>query len=248
MSCAALLALAAIAVSSMRVLGRSGADRAILRGEAGSLERARPPGACRDRRRPVGHAAHLRGQRARRLLPPGLQRRAATGSGRSISGASAASAVLSASFGAAYVEQDRAARLLPLSRRHGQGMDRLFARREGNGRRPSPKASTPTSRKCRAGTKPLPVEFKLTGSMPEDWKAEDVLRIRSHALVSNVTSEVARARVVCAGGLEADRLRRKLDPPTHKLSVPKGLDPCDIPADVLARLHARHAPGQLRCR
>jgi ubiquinone/menaquinone biosynthesis C-methylase UbiE len=36
------------------------------------------------------------------------------------------------------------------------------------------------------------------------WKAEDVLRIRSHALVSNVSSEVARARVVCAAGVEAD--------------------------------------------
>ena len=54
-----------------------------------------------------------------------------------------------------------------------------------------------------AGQKPLPVEFKLTGSTPEAWRPEDVLRIRSHALVSNVTSEVARAQVACAAGVEA---------------------------------------------
>jgi penicillin amidase len=62
---------------------------------------------------------------------------------------------------------------------------------------------------------------------------EDVIRIRSHALVSNVTSEAARARVVCAGGVDADRLRRKLEPGPHRLVVPAGLDPCDVPADVL---------------
>ena len=50
----------------------------------------------------------------------------------------------------------------------------------------------------RSGARPLPVEFGLTLSTPDTWKADDVLRIRSHALVSNVTSEVARARAVLA--------------------------------------------------
>ncbi len=72
----------------------------------------------------------------------------------------------------------------------------------------------------RAGESPLPVEFKLTNSTPEEWRPEDVLRIRSHALVSNVTSEVTRARVACAGGIGADELRRNLDPPAHKRVVP----------------------------
>ncbi|HVY88420.1 MAG TPA: penicillin acylase family protein, partial [Hyphomonadaceae bacterium] len=85
----------------------------------------------------------------------------------------------------------------------------------------------------KAGQKPLPVEFKLTDSAPDLWQAEDVLRIRSHALVSNVTSEVARAKVVCAAGVEADKLRRKIDPPDHRMVVPKGLNACDIPKDVL---------------
>jgi penicillin amidase len=139
---------------------------------------------------------------------------------------------LSASFGPAYLEQDRAARLLL----YRGDMDK-----EWNAYSPDAKDVVTAFTEglnafvaeVRAGTKPLPIEFKLTNSMPEDWKPEDVLRIRSHALVSNVTSEVARARTVCAGGIEADRLRRRLDPPTHKLSVPKGLDPCSIPEDVL---------------
>ena len=38
--------------------------------------------------------------------------------------------------------------------------------------------------------------------------------------------------MVCAGGVEADALRRRIEP-THKLTIPKGLDPCDVPADVL---------------
>ena len=59
----------------------------------------------------------------------------------------------------------------------------------------------------RAGERSLPVEFTLTKSVPELWAAEDVVRIRSHGLVSNVTSEVARSRVACAAGLAADALR-----------------------------------------
>jgi penicillin amidase len=140
--------------------------------------------------------------------------------------------LLSKSLGAAYVEQDRAARLFL----YRGDMEKEWA------------AYAPDSREwveafvgginayvaeVRRGSKPLPVEFKLTASAPDDWKAEDVVRIRSHALVSNVTSEVARARVVCAAGLAADRLRRKIEPEGHRMVVPKGLNPCDVPADVL---------------
>jgi len=138
---------------------------------------------------------------------------------------------LSASLGPAYVAQDRAARLF-LYRGDMAGEWAAY----GPGGRESVEAFAAGINayvaEVRTGKRPLPVEFGLTKSQPEDWKPEDVLRIRSHALVSNVTSEVARARVVCAGGVEADALRRKLEP-AHKLSVPKGLDPCDVPADVL---------------
>jgi penicillin amidase len=140
--------------------------------------------------------------------------------------------LLAQSFGPAYVEQDRAARLFL----YRGDMNREWA------------AYAPGSHdwvsafvagvnayvgEVRSGAKPLPVEFKLTDSSPDTWQVDDVLRIRSHTLVSNVTSEVARAQVVCAGGLKADRLRRKLEPAGHTLVVPKGLNPCDVPADVL---------------
>jgi penicillin amidase len=138
---------------------------------------------------------------------------------------------LSESLGPAYVAQDRAARLF-LYRGDMAAEWAAYA----PGARETVEAFAAGVNayvaEVRAGTRALPVEFKLTNSVPEPWNPEDVLRIRSHALVSNITSEVARAQVVCAGGVEADRLRRKLEP-AHKLTVPKGLDPCSVPADVL---------------
>ncbi|HEY2780784.1 MAG TPA: penicillin acylase family protein [Steroidobacteraceae bacterium] len=140
--------------------------------------------------------------------------------------------LLAKSLGSAYVDQDRATRLFL----YRGDMEKEWA------------AYAPDSRQwvsafvdgvnayvaqVRSGERPLPVEFKLTDSRPDTWQADDVLRIRSHALVSNVTAEVARARVVCAAGLKADQLRRKIEPQGHKVEIPKGLDPCDVPADVL---------------
>ena len=140
--------------------------------------------------------------------------------------------LLAKSLGPAYVDQDRAARLFL----YRGDMEKEWA------------AYAPDSRQwvsafvegvnayvaqVQSGTRPLPIEFKLTGSQPDTWRAEDVLRIRSHALVSNIASEVARARVACSGGLKADELRRKVEPVGHKVMVPPGLNPCDVPADVL---------------
>jgi penicillin amidase len=138
---------------------------------------------------------------------------------------------LSASFGPAYVAQDRAARLFL----YRGDMAAEWAAYDPGARESVEAFAAGVNAyvaEVRAGKRPLPVEFSITGSQPEAWNPEDILRIRSHALVSNVTSEVARARVVCAGGVEADALRRKLEP-AHKLVVPKGLDPCDVPAGVL---------------
>jgi penicillin amidase len=142
--------------------------------------------------------------------------------------------LLSASFGPAYVAQDRAARLLL----YRGDMDAEWA-----AYRPGMKDRTQAFvdginayvRAVREGRRPLPVEFRLTGSTPDLWRVEDVVEIRSHALVSNVTSEVARARVACAvgrGWQAADALRRKLEP-AHETKVPDGLDPCAVTAEVL---------------
>ncbi|WP_293900066.1 penicillin acylase family protein [Phenylobacterium sp.] len=138
---------------------------------------------------------------------------------------------LSASFGPAYVAQDRAARLFL----YRGDMAAEWAAYDPGARESVEAFAAGVNAyvaEVRAGQRPLPVEFRLTGSQPEAWNPEDILRIRSHALVSNVTSEVARAQVVCAGGVPADALRRKLEP-AHRLTVPKGLNPCDVPAGVL---------------
>jgi penicillin amidase len=138
---------------------------------------------------------------------------------------------LAASFGPAYVAQDRAARLFLY---RGDMAAEWAAYSPGAQQSVEAFAAGVNAyvAEVKAGKKALPVEFKLTASQPETWAAEDILRIRSHALVSNVTSEVARAQVTCAGGLAADRLRRKLEPP-HTTIIPAGLDPCVVPADVL---------------
>lgn len=138
---------------------------------------------------------------------------------------------LSASLGPTYVAQDRAARLF-LYRGDMAGEWAAYDPQARESVEAFAAGVNAYVAEVRAGKQPLPVEFKLTNSQPEDWKPEEILQIRSHALVSNVTSEVARARVVCAGGVEADALRRKLEP-EHKFAVPKGLDPCDVPANVL---------------
>ena len=138
---------------------------------------------------------------------------------------------LSGSFGPAFVEQDRAARLF------------LY-----RGDMAAEWASYPTDAKAwteafvaginayvqevGAGKRALPPEFQLTGSRPELWTAEDVVRIRSHALVSNLTAEIARAQSLCLGGRKYEPLRRKLEP-QHTLVVPEGLDPCAVTPGVL---------------
>ncbi|HEY1750833.1 MAG TPA: penicillin acylase family protein [Caulobacteraceae bacterium] len=139
--------------------------------------------------------------------------------------------LLSASFGPAYVAQDRAARLFLY--RGDMPAEWAAYGPKAKGRAEAFVAGVDAYvGEVRAGRLPLPVEFGLTGSQPDLWRAEDVVRIRSHALTRNADSEVARARIACAAGLGADALRRKLAPP-WTTKVPDGLDPCVVPADVL---------------
>ena len=138
---------------------------------------------------------------------------------------------LAASFGPAYVAQDRAARLFL----YRGDMAAEWAAYDAGSREAVGAFAAGVNAyvaEVAAGKRPLPPEFKLTASKPEPWAPDDILRIRSHALVSNVSSEVMRAQVACAAGLGADRLRRKLEPP-HTTVIPPGLDPCVIPANVL---------------
>ncbi|OKO73000.1 penicillin acylase family protein [Bradyrhizobium sp. NAS96.2] len=84
-----------------------------------------------------------------------------------------------------------------------------------------------------AGKRPLPIEFRIAGTTPDLWSAEDVVRVRSHGLTRNVASEVKRSLVACAAGLDADRFRVKLEP-EWSTKIPDGLDPCSVPKGVLA--------------
>ncbi len=83
----------------------------------------------------------------------------------------------------------------------------------------------------------LPPEFALTDTRPARWRPEDVVRIRSHGLVRNVLSEVARARVLAQApsreaGLALDDLRKRISPP-HDPVAPDGIDAAAWPDDLL---------------
>jgi penicillin amidase len=78
----------------------------------------------------------------------------------------------------------------------------------------------------------LPVEFAAMGVRPACWEAADVVRIRSHAVIRNVASEVLRAKVATAEGVEIDRLRIPIEPPWTPM-IPDPLVLEDYPADLL---------------
>ncbi len=139
---------------------------------------------------------------------------------------------LAADFGPGFLAQDRAARLFL----YRGDMDAEWAAYGNPETRTITEAFVAGVNAWIALTeqKPglLPPEFAVMGTRPQRWNAEDALRIRSHGLVRNVLSEVARAQVVARSGLETDLIRRSIDPP-WTATVPEGLDPNDISADVL---------------
>lgn len=85
----------------------------------------------------------------------------------------------------------------------------------------------------------LPQEFVQGSYAPDFWQLEDVVNIRIHALVSNLGSEVSRAKTICKYGLKADSLRSRLEP-EHVTQVPAGLDVCSIPGNVLELYNYAH--------
>ncbi len=143
--------------------------------------------------------------------------------------------LLSKSLGSAYVDQDRAARLF---------LYRGDMNREWAAYAPGTHEATEAFvaginayvAQVRAfGAMPLPPEFKLTESLPDDWPRPTTLcasaamrwcptshrRSRGHAS----PAPPASPPTACAASSE---------PGAHHYIVPEGeLDPCDIPADVL---------------
>ncbi|MCE7004285.1 penicillin acylase family protein [Kibdelosporangium philippinense] len=156
---------------------------------------------------------------------------------------------LSEVLGPSYVEQDRAARLF---------LYRGDMRREWDSY--GPNAELAASRFTQGinayvdwlGRHPeaMPEEFRILGYTPDHWEATDIVRIRSHGLTRNLTSEVARSKVACVAGLPADLVRVSLKPKRETV-VPVGFDPCALPSDVLrvfqlATQEVTFANGQVR--
>ena len=137
---------------------------------------------------------------------------------------------LSAVFGPSFVEQDKATRLFLYKgdmdvewRAYGKDAARITNRFiAGLNAYVDYVSNNPEA---------LPFEFKAMGYLPAKWQAEDVVRIRSHGLTRNLTSEVARAQAACNGDLNADEIRVGLQP-AWKTKMPQGLDPC-LPPNLL---------------
>ena len=142
---------------------------------------------------------------------------------------------LSSVFGESYVEQDRATRLFL----YRGDMNAEWKAYGADARNTSTRFVAGINAYIDyIGRKPelLPFEFRQLGYKPAKWRAEDVVRIRSHGLTRNLTQEFERAHVVCRAGLGADAIRAQLSP-AWTTRVPEGLDPClpDEALDVFTR-------------
>jgi penicillin amidase len=137
---------------------------------------------------------------------------------------------LASVFGPRFVEQDKAARLFlyrgdmaPEWRAYGPGAQEVTTRFVAG--------INAYVDYLKAHPELMPVEFRRLGYAPSRWQAADVVRIRSHGLTRNLSSEVARANTVCRSGLAADQIRYGLKP-AWVTKVPQGLDPC-LPPGLL---------------
>ncbi|WP_414945416.1 penicillin acylase family protein [Amycolatopsis sp. cmx-11-32] len=139
--------------------------------------------------------------------------------------------LLSEILGPSFVKQDRAARLLL----YRGDMDREWAAYGPEAKQAAIRFTEGINARLdwiERHPESLPPEFSEFGFKPARWQPEDVVRVRKHGLSMNAASEVLRSRLVCAGGIEADKFSHALQP-AHTPAVPDGIDPCSIPADVL---------------
>lgn len=133
-------------------------------------------------------------------------------------------------FGPAFVEQDRASRLFLYRGDMHKEWQAYGPRAQGIAERFVAGINAYIDDAV-ASPQGLPWEFRRLAYTPEKWQAQDVVRIRSHALTRNLSSEVARAFVACHADLKTDAMRVQLAPP-WETTVPQGLDPC-LPRDLL---------------
>jgi len=87
----------------------------------------------------------------------------------------------------------------------------------------------------------LPPEFHALNTRPATWRADDVVRIRTHGWLRNVLSEVQRANVIARATAALDRLRIGLEPPVEP-HQPADVDLSGIPLAVLDPFRLATAP------
>lgn len=88
----------------------------------------------------------------------------------------------------------------------------------------------------------LPVEFKLTGVMPDPWTPEvPLLRMAGLPMTQNATDEIRLAASAAELGV-AEANRRDAPDPWHRLRIPQGLDPASVPREVLDILREGYQP------
>jgi penicillin amidase len=148
--------------------------------------------------------------------------------------------LLAADFGPGYLMQDRAARLFlyrgdmaPEWVAYGEDAEMICTAFSAG--------INAGVDQIHAGNLPLPPEFVKLDTTPAHWVPEDVVRIRTHCLSRNATSELARTQVQALADPEVDLLRVPLSPlvPGSEWDVSSKVD---LPADALAVYDLATAP------
>jgi penicillin amidase len=148
--------------------------------------------------------------------------------------------LLAADFGPGYLMQDRAARLFlyrgamePEWAAYGEDAE-MICTAFANG-------INAAIDLVLAGTMSLPEEFATLGTKPCHWHPEDVVRIRTHCLTRNATSELARAQVLALADPDTDLLRAPLNPPVDPSEWETNAG-ADLPPNALAVVELATAP------
>jgi penicillin amidase len=148
--------------------------------------------------------------------------------------------LLSEVFGPAFVEQDRANRLL---RYRGDMRAEWLA--YGTSTRAVVTAFTrgvnAYVRWVLDHPEHLPPEFAVHGYRPTPWEPEDVVRFRTHGLFYNVEQELARALTLRDVGPEVEEVRHAREP-RDPLVVPDGLDLGLLSDEVLTTYRLAFSP------
>lgn len=148
--------------------------------------------------------------------------------------------LLSEVLGADYVEQDRANRLF-LYRGDMAREWQAYAEGTEEAVRSFTAGINAYIAWTREDPSRLPPEFVVHGYEPAFWEPADAVRFRTHGLFYNVEQEVARARTLLAGGLEAELIRQAREP-EDPLVLPEGVDLGLFASDVLRTYQLAFAP------